>query len=111
MSNISHLKMRIRQWTPGMVEVGAGVGAGVMVGVGAEAKELPQGASLARLLPGNTQLTSCMIATLPPTTRSLMAKGYIKSGWLTSIPRLRGSGCDGCASTRPPCVLTDIKEW
>jgi hypothetical protein len=30
MNNISHLKMRIRQWTPGMVEVGAGVGAGVV---------------------------------------------------------------------------------
>jgi len=41
--------MRSRQWTPGVVEVGAGVGAGVMVGVGAETEELPQGASLARL--------------------------------------------------------------
>jgi len=45
--------MRSRQWTPGVVEVGAGVGARVMVGVGAETEELPQGASLARLLPGN----------------------------------------------------------
>jgi hypothetical protein len=38
MSNSSHLKMssslmQIRQWTPGVVEVGAGVGA--------EAEELP----------------------------------------------------------------------
>ncbi len=72
--------MRIWQWTLGVVEVG----------VGAEAEELPQGASLARLLPGNTQLTSCMTATLPPIARSLMARGYIKSGWLTSTPRLRG---------------------
>ncbi len=68
--------------------VGAGVGAGAVVRVGAEAEELPQGASLTRLLPGNTRLTSCMTATLPPTTRSLMARGYIKSGWLTSTPRL-----------------------
>jgi hypothetical protein len=56
--------MRIWQWTPDVVEVGAGVGAGAVVGVGAEAEELPQGASLARLLPGNTRLTSCMTATL-----------------------------------------------
>jgi len=48
----------------------------------------------------------------PPTnSNSLMARGYIKSGWLTSTPRLRGSGCGGCTSTRPPCVLTNIKEW
>ncbi|CAK9255092.1 unnamed protein product [Sphagnum jensenii] len=108
---MSNSLMRIQQWTPGVVEVGAGVGAGAVVGVGAEAEELPQGASLARLLPGNTRLTSCMTATLPPTARSLMARGYIKSGWLTSTPRLRGSGYGGCASTRPPCVLTNIKEW
>ncbi|CAM6014336.1 unnamed protein product [Sphagnum balticum] len=84
--------MRSRQWTPGVVEVGAGVGAGAVVGVGAEAEELTQGASLARLLPGNTRLISCMTTTLPPTTRSLMARGYIKSGWLTNTPRLRGNG-------------------
>ncbi len=36
---------------------------------------------------------------------------YFKSGWLTNTPRLKGSGCGGCASTRPPCVLTNIKEW
>jgi len=89
----------------------ARVGAGAVVGVGAEVEELPQGASLTRLLPGNTRLTSCMTATLPPTTHSLMARDYIKSGWLISTPRLRGSGCDGCASTRPPWVLTNIKEW
>jgi hypothetical protein len=94
-----------------MVEVGAGVGAGVMVRVGAEAEELSQGASLARLLLGNTRLISCMTATLPPTARSFMARGYIKSGWLTSTPRLKGNGWGGCASTRPPCVLTNIKEW
>jgi hypothetical protein len=95
--------MQSRQWTPGVVEVG--------VGAGAEAEELPQGALLARLLPGNTRLTSCMIATLPPTARSLMARGYIKSGWLISTPRLKASGYGGCASLRPPCVLTNIKEW
>jgi hypothetical protein len=61
----------------------------VGVGVGAEVEELSQGASLARLLPRNTRLTSCMTATFPPTTRSLMAIGYIKSGWLTNTPRLR----------------------
>jgi hypothetical protein len=88
-----------------VVEVGAGVGAG------AEAEELPQGASLARLLSGNTWLTSCMTATLPPTARSLMARGYIKSGWLTNTLRLRCSGYGGCALTRPVCVLTNIKEW
>jgi len=98
--------MRIRQWTPSVVEVGAGVGAGVVVG--AEAEQLSQGASLVRLLLGNTRLTSCMTTTLPPTARSLMARGYIKSGWLTGTPRLRGSSCGGCA---PPCVLTNIKEW
>jgi len=102
--------MQSRQWTLGMVEVGAGVGAGAVVGVGAEVEELPQGASLARLLPGNMRLTSCMTVTFPPTARSFMARSYIKSGWLTSTPRLRGSGCGGCASTRPPCVLTNIKE-
>jgi hypothetical protein len=96
---------------PGVVEVGAGVGAKVVVGVGAETETLPQGTSLARLLPGNTRLISCMTATLPPTARSLMARGYIKNGWLTSTPRLRGSGCGGCTSTKPPCVLTNIKEW
>ncbi len=94
-----------------MVEVKAGVRAGAVVGVGVEAKELPEGASLARLLPGNTRLTSCMTATLPSTTHSLMARGYIKSGWLTSTPRLGGSGYGRCASTKPPCVLTNIKEW
>ncbi len=94
-----------------MVEVGAGVGAGAVVGVGAEVEELLQGASLARLLPGNTWFTSCMTATLPLIARSLMAKGYIKNGWLTSTPRLRGNSSGGCASTRPPCVLTNIKEW
>jgi len=88
-----------------MVEVGA------VVRVGAEAEELLQGASLARLLPGNSRFTSCMTATFPPTTRSLMARGYIKSGWLTSTPRLRGRGCDGCTSTKPPYMLTNIKEW
>jgi hypothetical protein len=95
-------------------ERGGGRGRGrarAVVGVGAEAEELPQGASLARLLQGNTRLTSYMTATLPPTTRSLMARSYIKSGWLTSTPRLRGSGCGGCASTRPPYLLTNIKEW
>ncbi len=90
-----------------MVEVGAGA----VVGVGAEAEELLQGASFARLLLGYTWLISCMTTTLPPTARSLMARDYIKSGWLTSTPRLRGNGCDGCASTRPLCVLTNIKEW
>jgi hypothetical protein len=50
-----------RQWTSGLVEVGAGVRAGVVAG--AKAEELLQGASLARLLPGNTLLTSCMTAT------------------------------------------------
>jgi hypothetical protein len=94
-----------RQWTPGLVEVGAGVMAK------AEVEELLQDASFARLLPGNTQLTSCMTVTLPPTAHSLMAKCYIKSGWLTNTPRFKGSGCGGCASTRPPCVLTNIKEW
>jgi len=108
---MSNRMMRIRQWTPGVVEVGAGVGAGAVVGVGVEAEELPQGASLARLLLENMRLTSCMTATLPPIARSLMARGYIKSGWLTSTPRLRGSGYDGCASTRPPYVLTNINEW
>jgi hypothetical protein len=95
------------------VEVGPGVGAGVgaRVMAGAEAEGLPQGASLARLLPGNTRLTSCMTATLPQTARSLMARSYIKSGWLTSTPRLRGNGCGECALTRPPCVLTNINEW
>jgi len=91
--------------------VEARVGAGAVVGVGAEAEELPHGASFARLSPGNTRLISCMTVTPPPTTRSLMARGYIKSGWLTSTPRLKGNGCDGCTSTRPPCVLTNIKEW
>jgi len=100
--------MQSRQWTLGVVEVGARVGARAMVGVGAEAEELSQGASLARLLPGNTRLISCMIATLPPTARSLMAKGYIKSGWLTSTPKLRGSGWGECTSTRPPC---NLKQW
>jgi len=99
--------MWIQQWTPGVVEVGAGA----VVEVGAEAKELPQGTSFARLLSGNTQLTSCMTATLPPTAHSLMARGYLKSGWLTSTPRLKGNGYGGCASTRPPGVLTNIKEW
>jgi len=33
--------MRNRQWTPGVVELGAGVGVGAVVGVGAEAEELP----------------------------------------------------------------------
>ncbi len=48
----------------------------------------------------------------PPTnSTSLMARGYIKSGWLTNTPRLRASGCGGCASTKPPCMLTNIKEW
>ncbi len=102
MSNSSHLKMsstlmRSRQWTLGVVEIRAGAGVGAVVGVGAEAEELPQGASLARLLPGNMRLTSCMTTTLPPTARSLMARSYIKSGWLTSTPRLRGSDCGGCA--------------
>jgi hypothetical protein len=102
MNNNSHLKMRSslmwsQQWTPGVVEVRARVGARVVVGVGAEAEELPQGASLARLLLGNTRLISCMTATLPPTTRSLMAKGYIKNGWLTSTPKLKGTGYGGCA--------------
>ncbi len=114
MSNSSHLKMsnnlmRSQQCTACVVEVGAGVGAGVVVG--AEVKELLQGASLERLLPGNTRFTSCMTVTLPPTTRSLKEKDYIKSGWLTNTPRLRGSDYGGCASTRPPCVLTNIKEW
>jgi hypothetical protein len=110
---MSNSLMRIRQWTLGVVEVGAGVGAGAgaVVGVGVEAEELPQGTSLARLLLGNMRLTSCMTVTLPPIARSLMARGYIKSGWLTNTPRLRGSGYGGCASTRPPCVLTNIKEW
>jgi len=54
-------------WTPGVVEVWAGVGAKVVVRVGAETEALLQGASLARLLPRNTQLTSCMTTTLPPT--------------------------------------------
>jgi hypothetical protein len=103
--------MRNRQWTLGVVELGAGVRVGAVVGVGAEAEELPQGTSLVRLLPGNTRLISCMIATLPPTARSFMARGCMKNEWLTSIPRLRGSGCGGYASTRPPCVLTNIKEW
>jgi hypothetical protein len=101
--------MRSWQWTSGVVEVGAGVGA--VVGVGAEVEELPQGASLTRLLPGNMRLISCMTATLSPTARSLMARGYIKSGWLTSTPRLRGNGWGGCPLTRPPYVLTNIKEW
>ncbi len=79
--------------------------------VGAEAEELPQGASFAKLLPGNMWLTSCMTATLPPTARSLMARGYIKNGWLTSTPRLKGGGYGGCASTKPPYVLINIKEW
>jgi hypothetical protein len=60
--------MRTRQWTPGVVEVRAGA----VVGVGADAEELSQGASLTRLLPGNTRLTSCMTTTLPPTARSLI---------------------------------------
>jgi len=99
---MSNSLMWSRRWTPGVVEVGARVGAG------AEAEELSQGASLARLLPGNTRLISCMTATLPPTARSFMARGYIKSGWLINTSRLRGSGWGGCASTRPPC---NLKQW
>jgi hypothetical protein len=37
---MSNSLMLIRQWTPGVVEVGAGVGVRAVVGVGAEIKEL-----------------------------------------------------------------------
>ncbi len=98
----NHLKMSSnlmwsQQWTPGVVKVGVGVGARDVVRVRVEIEALLQGGLLARLLPGNTRLISCMTVTLPPTARSLMARGYIKSGWLTSTPRSRGSGCGGCA--------------
>jgi hypothetical protein len=66
--------MRSRQWTPGVVEVGVGVGAG------AETEELPQGASLARLLSGNTRLTSCIRN--PPTNSTFTYGKRLYQEWV-----------------------------
>jgi len=72
--------MRSRQWTSGVVEVGAGVGAGAVVGVRAEAEELPQGASFARLLPGYA--TYFMHDRNPPTNNTFIHGKRLYQEWV-----------------------------
>ncbi len=99
-SEMSSSLMRSREWTPGMVGRGRG-------------RRAPAG-RIVRKVTTREYAAYFMYDRNPPTNNTFTYGKRLYKEWVVDQyykvegQRLRLSGC---ASTRPPCVLTNIKEW